>query len=171
MEFSYNKVVPSTTRMSPFKVVYDFNPLTPLDLLPFPDIDSMTNKDGLVKATFVRNLHKEVKAQTEKNMEKLAFKANQGRKKIKFEPDKYGCGFTLGFTLGRRGFHLKGNVNFYQKEMDHFKFLKESMTMLTLLIYLKIIGVSSSFNINDLSPFDGGSNLGRTIPEFHIRRT
>jgi len=46
----------------------------------------MTNKDGLAKATFVKNLHKEVKVQIEKKMEKLAFKANHGRKQIKFEP-------------------------------------------------------------------------------------
>ena len=53
MEFAYNKVVHSTTQMSPFEVVYGFNPLTPLDLLPLPNIDSMTNKDGLSKTTFV----------------------------------------------------------------------------------------------------------------------
>jgi len=49
VEFAYNRVVHSTTQMSPFEVVYGFNPLTPLDLLPLPDIDSMTNKDGLAK--------------------------------------------------------------------------------------------------------------------------
>ena len=76
--------------MSPFEVVYGFNPLTPLDLLPLLDIDSMTNKYWLAKATFVKNLHKEVKAQIEKKMEKLASKANHGRKHIKFEPGDWG---------------------------------------------------------------------------------
>jgi len=86
VEFAYNRVVHSTTQMSPFEVVYCFNPLTPLDLLPLHDIDSIVNKDGFAKATFVKNLHKELKAQIEKKMEKLAFKANQGRKQIMFEP-------------------------------------------------------------------------------------
>ena len=36
IEFSYNRVVHSTTSHSPFEVLYGFNPLTPLDLLPFP---------------------------------------------------------------------------------------------------------------------------------------
>lgn len=48
--------------MSPFEAVYGFNPLTPLDLLPLPNIDSMINKDGLAKVTLVRNLHKDVNA-------------------------------------------------------------------------------------------------------------
>jgi len=89
VEFSYNKVGHSSTQ--PFGVIYDFNPLTPLDLLPLTDIDSMTNKDELDKATFVRNLHKEVNTQIEKKMEKLATKVNQGRKKTKFKPRDWMC--------------------------------------------------------------------------------
>ena len=35
-EFSYNRVVHHTTKLSHFEVVYGFNPFTPLDLLPLP---------------------------------------------------------------------------------------------------------------------------------------
>jgi len=34
IEFIYNRVVHSTTFHSPFEIVYEFNPLTPLDLFP-----------------------------------------------------------------------------------------------------------------------------------------
>ena len=34
VEFAYNKIVHSTTTFSPFEIVYGFNPLTPIDLIP-----------------------------------------------------------------------------------------------------------------------------------------
>jgi hypothetical protein len=36
IEFSYNRSVHSTTKVSPFQVVYGFNPRAPIDLLPLP---------------------------------------------------------------------------------------------------------------------------------------
>ena len=45
IEFAYNRSVHSTTDFSPFEIVYDFNPLTPLDLLNLP-VNEMTSLDG-----------------------------------------------------------------------------------------------------------------------------
>ncbi|KAH9657954.1 hypothetical protein KPL70_023288 [Citrus sinensis] len=45
IEFAYNRIVHSATKFSPFEIVYGFNPLTPLDLLPLP-IDERTSMDG-----------------------------------------------------------------------------------------------------------------------------
>jgi transposase InsO family protein len=36
IEFAYNRYVHSTTKLSPFQVVYGFNPRAPIDLLPLP---------------------------------------------------------------------------------------------------------------------------------------
>jgi transposase InsO family protein len=36
IECAYNRIVHSTMKVSPFQVVYDFNPRTPIDLLPLP---------------------------------------------------------------------------------------------------------------------------------------
>ncbi|KAF7807180.1 Transposon Ty3-G Gag-Pol polyprotein [Senna tora] len=50
------KAVHSSTSFSPFEIVYGFNPLTPLDMLPLPSSEQ-TNLDGKKKAEFVQGLH------------------------------------------------------------------------------------------------------------------
>jgi len=70
-EFSYNRVVNSTTYSS-FEVVYDSSPLSPLDLLPLPNTFAMMNRNGLSKANFVKSLNEKVKAQIEKKVEQYA---------------------------------------------------------------------------------------------------
>jgi len=57
IEFAYNRVVHSTTSHSPFEVVYGFNPLTPLDLLPLPTQEAWTCQDGEAKAKYIQDLH------------------------------------------------------------------------------------------------------------------
>jgi len=61
IEFAYNRVVNSTTSHTPFEVVYGFNPLTPLDLLPIFVLVEVLCKDGFGKATFIKNLHQNLK--------------------------------------------------------------------------------------------------------------
>ncbi|XP_057812070.1 uncharacterized protein LOC131026252 [Salvia miltiorrhiza] len=39
VEFAYNRAVHSATKFSPFEIAYGFNPLTPLDLTPLPEIE------------------------------------------------------------------------------------------------------------------------------------
>ena len=157
MEFAYNRVVHSTTQMSPFEIVYGFNHLTLLDLLPLPDIDSMTNKDELAKANFVKNLHKEVKAQIEKKMEKLASKTNQGRKQIKFEP-----GDWVWVHFRKERFPSKRKSKLLPRGDGPFQVLKRINDNDYVVNLPEDYGVSSSFNINDLSPFDVGSKLRTT---------
>jgi hypothetical protein len=41
-EFAFNRSVHSTTDYSPFEIIYRFNPITPLDLIPLP-IDKSFN--------------------------------------------------------------------------------------------------------------------------------
>jgi hypothetical protein len=60
IEFAYNRSVDSTTDFSPFEIVYGFNPLTPLDLLPLP-VDENTSLDGQKKAEMVKKLHESVR--------------------------------------------------------------------------------------------------------------
>ncbi|KAG8483069.1 hypothetical protein CXB51_021931 [Gossypium anomalum] len=59
IKFAYNRSVHSVTKFSPFETIYGFNPLTPLDLLPFP-VDQFFHTDARKKAEFVKELHRKV---------------------------------------------------------------------------------------------------------------
>ncbi|KAH0778701.1 hypothetical protein KY290_005128 [Solanum tuberosum] len=48
VEFAYNRTFHSSTGKTPFEIVYRFNPLIPLDLLPLPTND-FANRDGKKK--------------------------------------------------------------------------------------------------------------------------
>jgi hypothetical protein len=69
--------VHSTTDNSPFEIVYGFNPLTPLDLIPFP-VDERVSLDGNQKAQVVKDLYAKIRQQIEKKNEQYANKANRG---------------------------------------------------------------------------------------------
>ncbi len=65
VEFAYNRAVHSTTKVSPFQVVYGFNPKAPIDLLPLPTTERV-NFDAKQHAEFVLKLHKTTKENIEK---------------------------------------------------------------------------------------------------------
>ena len=85
IEFAYNRSVHSTTDFSLFEIVYGFNPLTPLDLLPLP-VNERTSLDGQKKAEMVTKLHESVQQHIEKKNEQYANKANKDRRQVIFEP-------------------------------------------------------------------------------------
>ena len=86
VEFAYNRVVHSTTQHSLFKVVYGFNPLTPLGLLPLPNISDFKHKDAQAKVEYVKRLHEQVKVQIEKKNESYVKQANKNKKEVLLEP-------------------------------------------------------------------------------------
>ena len=84
IEFAYNRIVHSTSSFSPFEIVYGFNPLTHVDILPLP-INEHANLDGKKKADFVKDLHARVRANIERKNEQYAKQANKGRLKVFFQ--------------------------------------------------------------------------------------
>ena len=84
-EFSYNRTVQPSTNCSPFEVVYGFNPLTPMNLIPLP-INEQGSLDGKKKVENVKEIHERVKQQIEKKNQQYATHANKGRRRVTFEP-------------------------------------------------------------------------------------
>ena len=50
----------STTEFSPFEIMYGFNPLTLMDLIPLP-VDERVSLDGNRKAQVEKTLHESVR--------------------------------------------------------------------------------------------------------------
>ena len=84
MEFAYNRAKHSTTKLSPFQVVYGFNLRAPIDILPLPTTER-THNDARERAEFIRKLHETTKANIEKMNEKYRIAGSEGRKEVKLE--------------------------------------------------------------------------------------
>jgi hypothetical protein len=76
--------VHSTTKVSPFQVVYGFNPCAPIDLLPLAP--SETCFEASHRSEFILNMHETTKLNTEKMTEKYRITGSKGQKEVKLEP-------------------------------------------------------------------------------------
>jgi hypothetical protein len=65
LEFAYNRATHSTTKVSPFQVVYGFNPRAPIDILPLPASERIHN-DAKEPADFILQMHETTKHNIEK---------------------------------------------------------------------------------------------------------
>ena len=76
VEFAYNRTIHYATNFSPFEIVYDFNPLTPLDLSPLP-MSEHVNLDDKKKPEFVKQIHEKARLNIKRRMEQYAKQANK----------------------------------------------------------------------------------------------
>ena len=153
VEFAYNRAVHSTTGCSPFEIVYGFNPLTPLDLLPLPNNSVFKHKDAQVKADFVKKMHEQVKAQIEKKMASYAKQANKGRKKVVFEP-----GDWVWVHMRKERFPSQRKSKLQPRGDGPFQILAKINDNAYKIDLPGEYGVSATFNVSDLSPFDVGDD-------------
>ena len=63
-------------------IVYGFNPLTPLDLLPMPNISMFMHKEAQAKADYVKKLHEQVRGQIEKKMKSMQDKLTKVERRL-----------------------------------------------------------------------------------------
>jgi hypothetical protein len=85
VEFAYNRATHSTTKVSPFQVVYDFNPLAPIDILPLPASERI-HSDTKKRAEFILQMHETTKHNIEKMNEKYRITGSKGKQEIKLQP-------------------------------------------------------------------------------------
>ena len=80
-EYAYNRARYSTRGKSPFEVVYGFNPLSPLDLLPLP-LQERTNLYASARASYIKKMHEDTRHTIERQVQRLATKLNVNKQPI-----------------------------------------------------------------------------------------
>ena len=158
VEFAYNRSVHSTTDHSPFEIVYGFNPLTPLDLLPIP-ISEKTNLDGARKAETVKKLHERIHEQIEKRNKDYAYRANKGRRRVIFEP-----GDWVWVHMRKERSPEKRRSKLQPRGDGPFQVIERINDNAYKIDLPGEYNVSTSFNVSDLSPFDYAGDDSRTNP-------
>jgi hypothetical protein len=156
VEFAYNRSVHSSTGYSPFEIVYGFNPLTPLDLVPLP-ITEIASLNGKRKAEMVKKIHEHAKQQIEKKNEQAAKSANRGRKKVTFQP-----GDWVWVHLRKERFPEKRKSKLLPRGDGPFKVVAKIGDNAYKLDLRGEYNVSATFNVADLTPFDVDEADSRT---------
>jgi hypothetical protein len=150
--FAYNRTMhtTTTTTYSPFEIVYSFNPLTPLDMMPLP-IDEMSSLNGQRKAELVKSIHERVRIQIAQKNEKFASQANKGRRRVIFEP-----GDWVWVHMRKERFSAHRRIKLHPRGDGPFQILEKINDNACKVDLPGEYNVSATFNVSDLSPYDVG---------------
>ncbi|KAK1685640.1 hypothetical protein QYE76_046488 [Lolium multiflorum] len=156
VQFAYNRAVHSTTELCPFEVVYGFKPITPLDLLPLP-IHERVNMEASKRADFVKKIHVKTKELIEKKGKSNAARMNKKRKEMLFKP-----GDLVWIHFRKDRFPKLRKSKLKPRGAGPYKVLaKINDNAYSIDLPEDEFGVSNSFNVADLTPYDG-EDLGAT---------
>ncbi|KAH0661533.1 hypothetical protein KY284_026464 [Solanum tuberosum] len=152
VEFSYNRTFHSSTGKTPFEIVYGFNPLIPLDLLPLPTND-FANRDGKKKADMMKKIHEQTRLAIEKKNKEVALRRNKGRKYVVFKP-----GDLVWVHMRKERFPSKRKTKLDPRGSGPYKVLERMGDNGYKLDLPGEFQVSATFNVSDLSHFDADLN-------------
>ena len=149
-EFAYNRARHSTTGKSPFEVVYGFNPLSPLDILPLP-LQERINLDASARATHIKKVHEDTRNTIERQVQRLATKLNVNK-----HPMIFNIGDLLWLHLRKDRFPQERKSKLRPRADGQFTVLaRYNNNTYKIDIPRDKYSVSDIFNIKDLSPFHG----------------
>jgi translation initiation factor IF-1 len=137
------------TKVSPFQVVYGFNPRAPIDLLPLLPSE-MTCFDASQRSEFILKMHEITKLNIEKMNEKYRIAASKGRKEVKLEP-----GDLVWLHLRKERFLELRKYKLMSHAAGPFKILAKINDNAYKLDLPLEFRVSASFNISGLRPYLG----------------
>ena len=152
-EFAYNKTPSKATGLSPFKVVYGVDPLSPLDLIPRP-LDQKPSADAAARVEEIQKLHELVKARIEKTTLSYTAQANKHKREKLFKP-----GDLVWIHLRKERFPTKRKTKLMPRADGPFEILEKINDNAYKVELPGDYGVSATFNVADLSPYEADDYL------------
>jgi hypothetical protein len=134
---------------SPFQIVYGFNSAAPIDLLPLP-VQVRVNIDASKCADLIKKIHEQARTKIEKMTKTYEKHANKGCKKIVFEPRQ-----LVWVHLRKEQFPKQHKSKLQPCADGPFKVLRGVNDNAYEIDLPSKYGVSTTFNVADLSPFVG----------------
>ena len=111
-EYAYNRARHKTTGKSPFEVVYSFNLLSPLDILPLP-LQERINMDASTRVNYLKKMHEDTRHTIERQVQRLATKLNVNK-----HPMILNLAILCGYTFAMTASQTNASPNFYHERMD-----------------------------------------------------
>ncbi|GJX10700.1 RNA-directed DNA polymerase [Tanacetum coccineum] len=151
-ELAYNRSVNHTTSKSPFEVVYGQNPITPLDLVPVPEV-GWFSEEGTDQSEQIKELHRSVQEQIIRHNEQYKEHADKRRKQV-----LYRKGDLVWIHLRKEHFPAGHFGKLKPRGDGLFRVLKKINYNAYKIELPGHYNVSATFNVADLSPYKGDSN-------------
>jgi hypothetical protein len=149
-EYAYNRARHLTTSKSPFEVVYGFNPLSPLDILPLP-LQERINMDANARVNYLKKMHEDTRHTIERQVQRLATKLN-----INKQPMVFNIGDLVWLHLRKDRFPNERKSKLLPRADGPFKVLERyNNNAYKIDIPRDKYSVSDIFNVKDLSPYHG----------------
>jgi hypothetical protein len=149
-EYAYNRARHSTTGKSPFEVVYGFNPLSPLDILPLP-LQERINMDASARVSYLKKMHEDTRHTIERQVQRLATKLNMSK-----QPMIFNIGDLVWLHLHKDRFPNERKSKLLPQADGPFKVLESyNNNAYKIDIPRGKYNVSDIFNVKNLSPYHG----------------
>ena len=129
----------------------EFDPLTPLDLLPFP-AETRVSFEAKARAKEMKKLHEQIRVQIKKTNEAYKAKADKNRKQLEFK-----LGDLVWLHLRKERFSSRRKNKLLARSDGPFEVIEKVGSNAYKLQLPEDMVVSATFNIGDSSPYVEGT--------------